>query len=79
MFLWGWAFAIRRLEYSRNCKTCENIDGDTFVSGPSRVRLFGIDAPEVGQRCATEATTRLDGQRRDWLGGVEQRAREQGD
>ncbi len=34
------------------CETCENIpvdrvvDGDTFVSGPFRVRLFGVDAPE---------------------------------
>ena len=47
------------------CETCENIpvtrviDGDTFVSGPLRVRLFGIDAPEVGQRCSSEATARL--------------------
>ena len=47
------------------CETCENIpvtrviDGDTFVSGPFRVRLFGIDAPEVGERCASEATARL--------------------
>ena len=47
------------------CETCENIpvtrviDGDTFVSGPFRVRLFGVDTPEVGQRCASEATARL--------------------
>ena len=47
------------------CETCENIpvtrviDGDTFVSGPFRVRLFGIDAPEVGERCSSEATARL--------------------
>ena len=47
------------------CETCENIpvdrvvDGDTFVSGPFRVRLFGVDAPEVGEPCASEATARL--------------------
>ena len=41
------------------CETCENIpvtrviDGDTFVSGPFRVRLFGVDTPEVGERCWT--------------------------
>ena len=35
------------------------IDGDTFVSGPFRVRLFGVDTPEVGDRCASEATARL--------------------
>ena len=47
------------------CEACQNIpvtrviDGDTFVSGPFRVRLFGVDTPEVGQRCASEATARL--------------------
>ena len=47
------------------CRTCENIpvtrviDGDAFVSGPFRVRLFGIDAPEAGERCASVATVRL--------------------
>ncbi len=35
------------------------IDGDTLVSGPLSVRLFGIDAPEVGDRCSSEATTML--------------------
>jgi len=35
------------------------IDGDTLVSGPLRVRLFGIDAPEVGERRASDATARL--------------------
>ena len=35
------------------------IDGDTFVSPQGRVRLFGLDTPEVGERCASEATQRL--------------------
>jgi endonuclease YncB( thermonuclease family) len=35
------------------------IDGDTLVSGSERIRLYGIDAPEVGQRCADGATQRL--------------------
>lgn len=35
------------------------IDGDTFVSPAGRVRLFGVDTPERGQRCFQEATERL--------------------
>ena len=41
------------------------IDGDTFVAGGSgvsggdRVRLYGMDTPEVGERCYREATERL--------------------
>ena len=35
------------------------IDGDTLDTSKGRVRLFGVDAPERGQRCATEATERL--------------------
>ena len=39
------------------------IDGDTLVvssAGTSlRVRVFGVAAPEVGQRCGSEATARL--------------------
>lgn len=35
-------------------------DGDTVISTSDRVvRLFGVDAPEEGQRCASEAKTRL--------------------
>lgn len=37
------------------------IDGDTFVSNGGRIREYGIDAPEVGRRCAGEATARLRG------------------
>ena len=35
------------------------IDGDTLVSGSTLIRLYGIDAPEVGDRCADGATERL--------------------
>ena len=45
-----------------NCRTIpvtRIIDGDTFVSNGPRIRLFGIDATEIGQRCATDATERL--------------------
>lgn len=54
------------------CETCDTlpvsriIDGDTFVSGFRRVRLFGVDTPEIGERCAGAATQRL----RDLAGDV---------
>ena len=36
------------------------IDGDTFTtSGDQSVRLFGVDTPERGEECYTEATARL--------------------
>ena len=35
------------------------IDGDTFVAPQGPVRLYGVDTPEVGERCATQATQRL--------------------
>ena len=47
------------------CPDCETIpvtrviDGDTFVSGNTRVRLYGMDTPEIGEPCADEATERL--------------------
>ena len=37
------------------------IDGDTFDVPSGRVRLFGIDTPEKGERCYNEATDRLRG------------------
>lgn len=35
------------------------IDGDTFDSPAGRVRLFGVDAPERGERCYSQATNGL--------------------
>ena len=32
--------------------TATVVDGDTLDLGPSRIRLFGIDAPELAQTCA---------------------------
>lgn len=36
------------------------IDGDTFQVGDTRVRLFGIDAPENGQPCTDQAGRVMD-------------------
>jgi endonuclease YncB( thermonuclease family) len=53
------------------CSDCSSIpvdrviDGDTFVSANATVRLFGVDTPERGQPCFTEATDRL----RELVGG----------
>ena len=35
------------------------IDGDTLDTAKDRVRLFGVDTPEFGERCASETTHRL--------------------
>ena len=48
------------------CPDCQRmsvsrvIDGDTFVGPGGHVRLFGVDAPEQGERCSAEATHRLE-------------------
>ena len=49
-----------RVEVAADEVLCERVmDGDTFKSGDTRVRLWGIDAPEKGQPYADEARARL--------------------
>ena len=36
------------------------IDGDTFETPNGEVRLFGVDTPELGQRCSGTAKRRLE-------------------
>jgi endonuclease YncB( thermonuclease family) len=38
------------------------VDGDTFDIGNRRVRIWGIDAPEAGQKCYTESDFWMCGQ-----------------
>ena len=48
-----------RCPYCPEIPVSRIVDGDTFVSPAGRVRLFGVDTPERGQRCSREATERL--------------------
>ena len=51
---------VPRVEVAADEVLCERVlDGDTFKSGETRVRLWGIDAPEKGQPYADEARARL--------------------
>ena len=57
--------------FSRDCQTtlccqaCRTIavsrviDGDTFDSPMGRIRLYGVDTPELGRQCYREATVLL--------------------
>ena len=53
------------IEVTLRCADCLTltvdriIDGDTFDSPTGRVRLFGVDTPERGEPCFTDATERL--------------------
>ena len=53
------------VDTSLRCADCREvrvirvIDGDTLDTSVGTVRLFGVDTPESGQRCAKEATERL--------------------
>ena len=40
-------------------KVSRIIDGDTFESTAGKVRLFGVDTPERGERCFRQATNGL--------------------
>ncbi len=52
-------------ETNLRCKDCFEvqvvriIDGDTLDTSRDVIRLYGVDAPERGQNCASEATKRL--------------------
>jgi len=52
-------------ETSLRCLDCPEsslirvVDGDTLDTSRGRVRLFGVDTPERGESCASEATDRL--------------------
>lgn len=49
-----------RVEVAADEILCERVmDGDTFKCGETRVRLWGIDAPEKGQPYADKARARL--------------------
>ena len=60
-----WDF-VDRCDTSICCEECPKvtvtriIDGDTFDSSAGRIRLFGVDTPERGERCFDEATERLE-------------------
>ena len=44
----------------REVRVSRVIDGDTLQTPSRRVRLFGVDTPEAGERCASEATSRIN-------------------
>lgn len=46
--------------HARRDRPLRVVDGDTFNLGGERIRLVGIDAPEVGQPGAGRATARLN-------------------
>ena len=48
---WRWSWPPCLPRPTRSSGAARVIDGDTLAIGATRVRLFGIDAPESGQRC----------------------------
>ena len=57
--------ACAGIETNLRCEDCFEvrvdrvIDGDTLDTSRGVIRLYGVDTPEVGQRCASQATERL--------------------
>ncbi|MDA1128798.1 MAG: thermonuclease family protein [Chloroflexi bacterium] len=57
--------ACAGIETDLTCEDCFEvqviriIDGDTLDTSRGVIRLYGVDTPEVGQPCESEATKRL--------------------
>ena len=50
---------ILRCDACAEAQVIRVIDGDTLDTDRGRVRLFGVDTPERGERCASKASERL--------------------
>jgi endonuclease YncB( thermonuclease family) len=46
------AITLPSASYGKTISGCHVVDGDTLRCGPERVRLLGIDAPELPGHCA---------------------------
>ena len=61
----GGGFSLTEYPTDLRCPGCPTlsvtriIDGDTFDTPRGRVRLFGVDSPERGERCYGQATSGL--------------------
>src|SRR3546814_17450498 len=59
------AYEMRISDWSSD--VCSSDLGDTLRIGTQRVRLHGIDAPELAQRCGTERRQRCGEMAAAWL------------
>ncbi len=51
---------LLRCEDCPDARVTRVIDGDTLDIPAGRVRLYGVDTPEAGERCAAEAASRMN-------------------
>ena len=56
----GAAFATTSYDLSGQVKVTKVSDGDSLRSGKLRIRVFGIDAPELKQQCQDQNGTAQD-------------------